>query len=422
MHEILTLALSLLLLIPRPSASAEPAGAVVSRSGDWTVTGVETVRDQHIRLDGNLILERDAVLTLENCTLEIIGPGSRDHLVDWRGGKLVTRNTTIGGAIRDGVAIHTVFHIYDGEWDAVDTIVQYAYGFSFHAETRGVLRGERLHAGPRPDAVIASGKADITLIDSTFPIAIGVYTNAGGSATFDLPVGEPVTRVFDGSNVPGAEYRMELTRHVVPYQWFLFLRRVSMDAPPCEVVLRDCPRVLVSLLSWNVEGELTLTGTLDEPLRMGSVTLRRADRPVNVSMWSLYGGGPKYDLTVHGRDTRIAEFMHRGGTVRLRGRPGTRDFNLGCTTLEMSGDAQLDLQDLHLGRPTHWSPSRAMGEANVAGNARLTGRNVGVHRVVFRTRENGQVEITDVDQGSTFEAREEGGPVKLATGSPPDNE
>jgi hypothetical protein len=180
--------------------------------------------------------------------------------------------------------------------------------------------------------------------------------------------------------------------------------------------------VLVSLLSWNVQGELTLTGTLDEPLRMGSVTLRRADKPVSVSMWSLYGGGPKYDLTVHGRDTRIAEFMHRGGTVRLRGRPGTRDFNLGCTTLEMSGDARLDVQDVHLGRPTHWSPSRAMGEANVAGNARLTGRHVGIHRVVFRTRDSGQVEITDADQGSTFEVRQQGGPVKLATSSTAKNQ
>jgi hypothetical protein len=139
-------------------------------------------------------------------------------------------------------------------------------------------------------------------------------------------------------------------------------------------------------------------------------------------MWSLYGGGPKYNLTVHGRDTRIAEFMHRGGTVRLRGRPGTRDFNLGCTTLEMSGDAHLDVQDVHLGRPTHWSPSQAMGEANVAGNARLTGRNLSVHRVVFRTRDSGQVELTGVDQASMFEVREEGGPVNVTIASPTNNE
>jgi hypothetical protein len=101
MNRIPASAVMLLLLIPRPSASAEPAGAIIARTGDWTVTRVETVSDRHIRLDGNLILERDAVLTLENCTLEIIGSGSRDHLVDWRGGKLVTRNTTIGGAIRE---------------------------------------------------------------------------------------------------------------------------------------------------------------------------------------------------------------------------------------------------------------------------------------------------------------------------------
>jgi hypothetical protein len=81
----------------------------------------------------------------------------------------------------------------------------------------------------------------------------------------------------------------------------------------------------------------------------------------------------------------------------------------------MSGDAQLDLQDVHLGRPTHWPPSQAMGEANVAGHARLTGRHVGIHRVVFRTRDSGHVEIADVDPGSTFEVREQGGPIKVAS-------
>ena len=40
----------------------------------------------------------------------------------------------------------------------------------------------------------------------------------------------------------------------------------------------------------------------------------------------------------------------------------------------------------------------------------------------IRTRENGKVEITDVDQGSTFEARQQGGPVELAIRPTPDNE
>jgi hypothetical protein len=136
-------------------------------SGDWTIVGEKTIRDKHIRLEGSLILPRDARLTLENCRLEIVGEYSRQHSVEWEGGTLVTRNCTVGGFVNDGgTAIHTVFHLYRGLWEATDTIVQYSYGISFHwREGKGVLRGTRLKAGPRPDAIILSGEADVTLID-----------------------------------------------------------------------------------------------------------------------------------------------------------------------------------------------------------------------------------------------------------------
>ncbi|MBN2270174.1 MAG: hypothetical protein JXN61_06145, partial [Sedimentisphaerales bacterium] len=198
------------------------------QDGDWVVSGIRwSISNKHIRLNGNLILERNALLELENCTIEIIGSGSREHLVDWRGGTLITRNTTIGGYVRDdGVPIHTVFNLHDGRWDAFDTVIQYSYGVTFNDNTKGILRGTRITPGPRPDAIIASGKADIELVDSTFPIALGIYCLAGGSTTLDLPVRRPLTVVFDAENTPGAEYSMKLTRHTVPDQWFVFLRRI----------------------------------------------------------------------------------------------------------------------------------------------------------------------------------------------------
>jgi hypothetical protein len=379
---------------------------------DWVVTNSATVRNRHIVLDGNLVLERGGVLELDNCTLEIVGKGSREHLVDWRGGRLVTRNTVIGGKVVDGVPIHTVFHIYDGEWDAIDTTVQYAYGFSFHAETRGVLRATRLRAGPRPDAVIASGKADITLVDSTFPLALGVYTNKGGKAVLDLPVGEPIDRVFDHTNMPGVEYTVRLTRHVVPHQWFVFLRRIEMNKPPCEVVLRNCPRVIVSLLGWNVQGEVQLSEDLAEPIRLANVTLRKADKPVGVSMWCVYFSGKKLDLTVRGPG-RIAELMHRGGRMRLEGGTGRHDLVIGCTTLEMSNDARMELENVYLGRPLTWTKVAAMGEVNVGGQARMEGRNVGINRVVFHTRESGEVALREVYEQGPKRIRQEGGPVRI---------
>ena len=392
---------------PERSASGETQ----FRGGDWTIDGEVSVRDEHIVLDGNLILKRDAVLTLDGCTLEIVAESSREHLVDWQGGRLVTRDTVIGGSNRGGAPIHTVFHLYDGQWDAVDTTVQYAYGVSFHAQTRGVLRGERFRAGPRPDAVIASGKADISLTDSTFPIALGIYTNAGGSAVLDLPVAEPVDRLFDVSNVPGAPYRLELVRHTVPNHWFVFLRQISMNAPPCEVVLRDCPSVLVSLLGWNLHGELTLPKGLAAPVRLANVTLRKADRPVGVSSWCIYCGGEESDLVIRGPAT-IAEFMHRGGRIRLLGTPGTRDLVLLCTTLEMSGSARLELENVQLGRPASWR-GKAFGEAKVAGQAKLLGSLVDVGRVVFHTREDGRVELHGVRELEAPVARPDGGPIRL---------
>lgn len=396
----------------RPTADAAISQPKVTKQGDWTVTDSLALRDQHIVLDGNLILERGGLLELENCTLEIVGTRSREHLIDWRGGRLVTRHTVIGGTVRDGVPIHTVFHIYDGEWDAIDTIAQYAYGFSFHAQTRGVLRATRLKAGPRPDAVIASGRADITLEDSTFPLALGIYTNQGGRATLDLPVGEPVDRVFDRTNLPGVEYRVRLKRHVVPYQWFVFLRRIEMNKPPCEIVLRDCPRVLVSLLGWNVQGDLRLANDLQQPLRIANVTLRKADRPVRISMYSIYFGGPKTDLTIRG-PARIAELMHRGGRMRFQGTDGRRDLVLGCTTLEMSDNARMELEDVHLGRPAGWQREGAMGEVNVTEQARMTGRNVSVNRVVFHTRDTGQIELRAVRETGAVTIQEEGGSISL---------
>jgi len=422
-RRLVAVAAACLAVWPATTLAAEREGAVSSAEGppsvrpplvvegDWTIGGPLTIRDRHIVLNGDLILKREAELELDNCTLEIVGRLSREHLVDWQGGRLITRNTAIGGCVRGGVPIHTVFHLYDGTWEAVDTTIQYAYGVSFHAETRGVLRGERLLAGPRPDAVIASGKADIKLVDSTFPIALGVYTNAGGSVTLDLPVGEPVDRLFDGSNTPGVEYRLELVRHTVSNHWFVFLRNISMTAPPCDVVLRDCPKVLVSLLGWNLQGELSLSNGLAEPVRLGSVTVRKADEPVGVSTWCVYCGGDKSDLVIHG-PANLAEFMHRGGRIRLEGTPDTHDLVLLCTTLEMSGNARLELENVQLGRP-QTRQSGALGEANVAGDSRMIGHNVRIGRVVFHTRDRGEVELHGVEGRQTATVREEGGPVRL---------
>ncbi|TWU29069.1 sulfatase-like hydrolase/transferase [Novipirellula artificiosorum] len=404
--------------------SAQIASGPKLQTGDWIVNDSQTVTGQHIRLRGNLILDPGAELTLVDCTIELIGDRSRDHIVDWRGGNLTTRNTTIGGGLVDGRAIHTVFHVYNGRWDATDTVVQYAYGISFgrDASVPSVLRATRLTAGPRHDAILLANHGDVELTDCNFPIAVGVFADQGGEVSLDLPVGKPVSMMFDKTVIPGCTYRAKLTRHTVDGQWFVFVRSIKPadEAPPYTVVLNDCPKVLPSVLSWNVKADLRISKDLSEPLVVGNTTIKRGEHPPGITMWSFYGGGDRYDLTLRGSNVRIAEFMHRGGRARILGDPDADNlFNLGCTTLEMSNDAQLQLSHVHLGRPANWSPSPAMAEVNLTDDARLTGENCTANNVEFHASDNSSVKVQLSTTDGEINQVEEGGQIQLISASSP---
>lgn len=57
--------------LPFSQRPAHVASTIWSPQGNWIVNGPETLRHQHVRLNGNLILQTNAVLTLEDCVLEI---------------------------------------------------------------------------------------------------------------------------------------------------------------------------------------------------------------------------------------------------------------------------------------------------------------------------------------------------------------
>ena len=388
---------------------------VVERSGDWTVAGEEVVRDQHIRLEGSLILPRDATLTLENCTFEIVGDYSRQHTVEWQGGTLVTRNCKIGGMVNDeGTAIHTVFHLYEGFWDATDTVVSYSYGISFHWEKgKGVLKGNRLKAGPRPDAIILSGEAEVELIDSDFPIGLGVYCNRGGEASLSLTPQESVTVVYDRDNLlPGVNWRLRLKDTRVE-RWFLFLRQIGQWQPPATVTLEESKDLIVSLFTHNLKGEVSLTNALDQPLVIGNLTLRRSGKePAGITMYAMYFSGDETDATIRGK-THICEWMQSGGKVSVQGLNKSDDMTFGCTTLELSNDAVLQATDVHFGRPLTWQPESNIGEANVKDRAVLIGRNLSVNNVRFRTEDTGRVDLEGVTQNGRLEIRDDGGSIQI---------
>ncbi len=384
----------------------------VFRNGDWVVTGHETVTGQHIVLDGSLILEKGAQLTLNDCHLEIVGQKSREHYVDWRGGTLVTRNTVLGGTDRAGTAIHTVFHLYDGLWKAEDTTVEFSYGISFSEKSRGILHAKRFRAGRRPDAIIASGLAAITLENSRFPIALGIYTHEGGDVTLTLPANRALDARFDGTNLtPGVKWRLTLIQTTVP-RWFVFLRNIGPNNPPCNVTFNEVDDTIVSLLGHNLTGDITLTPNLDEPLHLGSLTLKRGASAVGIPMWGLYFSGDRTDISVRGK-THICELMVRGGIVRVVGN-NPNELSIGCTTLEMSGNARLVLRNVHLGRPLSWqSETNEMGEINAADNAILTAEDVTMRNLILHTKDRAVMTIRASRTYGRIEKKEEGGAIQI---------
>lgn len=404
-------AVSICLLL---TASAD-ADEIVLRSGDWIVRGDETIRDSHIRLDGTLILPKDTSLTLEDCTLEIIGDYSRQHSVEWKGGTLVTKNCKIGGFVNEsGTAIHTVFHLYEGLWEATDTTVSYAYGISFHWEKgKGVLRGLRLKAGPRPDAIILSGEADVELVDSDFPIGLGVYCDKGGKTELNLLPGDSITANYNRDNLlPGVNWQLKMTNTRVE-RWFLFLRRIGGWQRPAEVTLTASRDMIVSLFPHNLKGEITLTNDLAQPLVMGNLTLKRSgDDPAGISMYAMYFSGDETNATIKGR-THICEWMQGAGTVRVEGIDKPQDMTFGCTTLELSGEAKLIANRVHFGRPMTWQPESNIGEANVKDNALLEATDISVNKVRFRAEDNAMVQINGVERLGALLTSEEGGKIQV---------
>jgi len=363
-------------------------------------------------------IERDVTLTLDNCIFEVICDYARQFKVYWEGGTLVTRETTVGGPQRDGINYQTTFQLRDGLWQATDTTVQYCYGISFWEKTAGRLRAKRLISGPNPDAIIMSGKADVVLEDSTYPMAVSVYANKGGKAVLDLPVGRPITKVFDETVIPGVQWRLEMVDSTVPGFWFVFLRGLSMDAPPYEVVLGDCPKILPALLGHNIEADLNLPELLDRPIGYGNLKLLPSGSPVRSFIWGVYCSGSETDVTLRG-PVDVCELMVWDGRVRFIGTPGTHDARCACTTLDVHGNAEVELTNVRLGRPPAQGgeQSSVIGQVGVEADARLVGRNVSLGRLRLITRDRGSITLDDVDGAEHVTQQADGGPIRVTSRS-----
>ena len=171
---------------------------------------------------------------VDNATVSLMCTYTREFRYQWEGGKLVTRKVTIGGATKDNIVYQTYFEIQNGTWDSEDTTIRYSSGVTMGWQGHAVkFHALRLMSGPHPDSIImSSGAADVVLKDTPFHISLAVSANDGGQGRLDLPVNEPVTRVFDSSNVPGVKYRIELVNTKVSLWWVFFSGVSNMAVRP----------------------------------------------------------------------------------------------------------------------------------------------------------------------------------------------
>jgi hypothetical protein len=324
--------------------------------------------------------------------------------------------------MRNGVAQQANFHLNDGLWTAEDTTVQYTYGITFSHETVGRLRATRLKRGPNPDSIIMAGKGDVELSDSTYMIALNLPMR-GGEATLDLPNGVPITRTFDGSNLTGVDFQLKLKDVTVPDFWFVFFREVSMQGPPTEITLRSCRKILPSIMGTDLTGEFALTRGLEQPLRIGNLTLRRAgNSPVDVFTMGIYLSGKKNNLVIKGPIVICELMMFNGGQVTLKGTENTYDAACTATTLDLHGSAKVELIDARLGRPLQYGPLRkgdthaaVIGQVTVGDQAQLVGQNVSLGRLRLITRTNGFMRFDLYTATEAIDKTPDGGKIEFGT-------
>ena len=405
-----------------------PPSAVIEIEGDLRITDDQRWENVHYRIHGNLILEAGGTLTLDHATVELMNTYARQFNFLWRGGALISRHSTLGGTTRDGAIYHSNLELQQGEWTCTDTTIRYSYGIALGGGDHvGKLRATRLIAGPSSDAVIMSGRGDVVIEDSSFSIALTAPAS-GGSAVFDLPVNTPINQVYDSSNIPGVQYRLQLINTTVPV-WFLFAQ-VSMDGPPSEFVLRRCPRLIPSVMGHNLQGELQLPSGAPVPagssFTTANLTWRVTDEPAHIICWGVYLTGDQNDVTVPG-PTVLAEIMLWGGKLAVSGREAADDIRVAATTIEVgnmdiwvTGDegqpaagprAELLLRNLRLGR--------RLGEGGIPGQitawpgGRVTVENAACADLVLITRGDGEIALSGIKRDGEIKTIQQGGPIRF---------
>lgn len=421
---------------------------VIEINEDVHITGLESWRNAHYRISGNVVFHKGGTLLVDNCVVELMSKFARQFTYKWDGGTLISTNSTLGGTSQNGVSIQTYFQLEDGEWYATDTTIQHCYGVSFAWDGRvGKLRAVRLIAGKNPDSIIMGGSGDVVLKDSDYAIALTISSAEGGNGIIDFPVDTPLTQVYDSSNLLGAKFRLELINTKVNF-WFLFAYIVD-DGPPAEITLANCPRFLPSLTMHNVKGELRLPSTYTgetpsretrakqpEPVliqphttfKTGNLTWKVGENPINIFTWGLYLTGKETDITIKGPILICELIIFDAGRVVLDGDEGTHNIWSTCTTIEADfghvNDAEvpvtvgpdgkpetvrLEMRNVALGR---FIPNDSVrGQIGAFGNAEVIIENAVCDDLTLTTKHQGRIVLKNIEKKGELLLNKDGGDI-----------
>lgn len=392
--------------------------AVLEIHGDVFVRGRAEWRNTHYQIHGNVFFEEGGELVLDGCTLELMNSYTRQYEFRWRGGRLESRNSTVGGTKKAGSVYVSNFELARGEWIATDTTVRYTAGIVFGD---GKLDATRLIQGPNPDSVILAGKGRCTLRDSVYCVSLHTFADKGGKGVFNLPVDRPVSRVFDAGNVPGAPYRLELVNTRVPV-WFLFANQITMDGPPMEIELAHCPSLIASIMGQDLTGPMPLPCPwpgergAGASLKTGNVTWRATGEKVNIFTWGVYLWGDKTEVQFPA-PTNICELMLFEGKASLIGTPGAHDAATPATTIEVGrpGDAdskaELLLRNVQIGHPGKANAIR--GQITAHGRSRVTIDRARCNDLLLITKDRGAIAVSDIERIGQIDVIQDGGAITL---------
>lgn len=390
---------------------------VVELSGDQRITGYTEWHDAHYKISGNVYFDSGGTLHAQNAIIELMCTYNRQFRYYWNGGTLETNNVVIGGTKTDGVVYSCNFQVDSGLWNSVDTEVRYTSGQinAGGASSFGRTIGLRHNAGEHPDSVIMNGYGDVTLTDSNYPLSLTVNANGGAAVgDFSFPLDTPLTQVYDSTNMPGARWRLALNNVTVPL-WWLFVMSMSMDGPPTELILRDCPKVITNIGGTNLTGSVQLPAGPLPPgwsTTVANVTFRTADKEALVPTWGVYLTGAQTDLELRG-PTNICEYFLWAGKSAIVGTPNTYDAIVPLTTTEAglnsSGSAEMMIRNALVGT----APSRptVRGQLTARGTSTVVIRDSLIQNATFITEDTATITLDNCVLMGDIRTNASGGPI-----------